>query len=204
MKTPSQAPSLTPQRLHAELLETSASGAWAYLFGAAHDATVSKRHGTVRFGQADIRWLEILGLLFEGLGQKTWTYREGRTRLFWVLETSSRWMSRRGRFSSAEERLAYARGYFDAEGGIPRKRDARFYVQFVQKNRSDIDELRDVLESSGVDCGAVHNPSSARDPDLWRFYVAARSHETFARVVSSWHPRKRSLLDARFGLEQQG
>ena len=57
-ETSSQTALLTPQRLHAELLETSVSGARAYLHGAAHDATISHRHRTVRFGQSDERWLE--------------------------------------------------------------------------------------------------------------------------------------------------
>jgi hypothetical protein len=68
----SQAVPLTPQRLHAELLETSVSGARAYLHGAAHDATVSRHHRTVRFGQADERWLEVLKFLIDRLGRRSW------------------------------------------------------------------------------------------------------------------------------------
>jgi hypothetical protein len=100
--------------------------------------------------------------------------------------------------------LAYARGYFDAEGGTPRDLRARFYVQFVQKNHGDIDDLRTVLVTEGIVCGRLHNPNRDRDPDLWRFYVAAGSHSAFAASVSSWHPRKRRLLEARFGVERRG
>ena len=195
---------MTPQRLHAELLATSALGARAYLHGAAHDATISRLHRTVRFGQSDEGWLRNLGVLIERLGRRWWTYREGGSRRMWILETSAAVLADRPTFSTSEERLAYARGYFDAEGGTPRDPSARFYVQFVQKNRADIDELRDMLKLEGIDCGRVHNPSRARDPDLWRFYVVARSQRAFATTVSSWHPRKRSLLEVRFGLGQQG
>jgi hypothetical protein len=203
-ESPSQAVPLTPQRLHAELLETSAFGARAYLHGAAHDATFSRLHRTVRFGQSDARWLEVLKIPIERLGGRSWSYREGKSRQFWVLETSVDVLAERSTVSSKEQRLAYARGYFDAEGGIPRDPSARFYVQFVQKNRGDIHELRAMLEAEGLRCGRLHNPSRLRDPDLWRFYVAARSHEAFARRISSWHPRKRSLLDARFGIGRRG
>jgi hypothetical protein len=196
------ASTLTPQRLHAELLATSASGARAYLHGAAHDATVSHRHRTVRFGQSDERWLVVLSLLIEELGRKSWTYREGRTRALWVLETSADVLAERPSFSSREERLAYARGYFDAEGGTPHDPSARFYVQFVQKNYGDIEQLRSLLTMEGIACGRLHNPNRSRDQDLWRFYVAAGSHLAFVRRVSSWHPRKRSLLDTRFGVGQ--
>jgi hypothetical protein len=188
---------LTPQRLHAELLTTSASGAWAYLFGALHDATFSRRHRTVRFGQADFRWLDVLAALLARLGQRAWRYREGKNRWFWILETSAEPFRERPMLVSSNDRLAYARGYFDAEGGIPRSSRSRFYVQFVQKNRTDLDELRLILEREGISCGRLHNPSSSVDPDLWRFYVLARSHEDFIERVGSWHPRKRRLLEAR-------
>jgi hypothetical protein len=197
--SPSQAVPLTPQRLHAELLETSAFGARAYLHGAAHDATVSRRHRTVRFGQSDVRWLEVLGILIERLGGRSWCYREGRSRRFWILETSVDVLAERPTFSCSEERLAYARGYFDAEGGTPRDPSARFDLQFVQKNHGYINELRAMLEAEGICCGRLHNPSRLRDPDLWRFYVVAASHDAFVTRVNSWHPRKRALFDARLG-----
>ena len=93
---------------------------------------------------------------------------------------------------------AYARGYFDAEGGIPKGRESRFYVQFVQKDRSDLDTVRGALNSLGITCGVLHVPSPRVDPDYWRFYVASASHRRFAAAVGSWHPRKRALLQQRF------
>jgi hypothetical protein len=188
---------LTPQRLHAELLATSASGARAYLHGAAHDATVSQRHSTVRFGQSDIRWLHVLGFLLGRLGLRSWIYREGKTRQLWILETSVKALADVD-ISSSEEGLAYARGYFDAEGGCPRDPLARFYIQFVQKNYADIEQLKTILIGEGIRCGRIHNPSRRTDPDLWRFYVASSHHAAFVEKVGSWHPRKRSLFDARF------
>jgi hypothetical protein len=186
---------LTPQRLHAELLAVSALGSRAYLLGALHDATISNRHRTVRFGQSDARWLEVLRVLLEKLGQNSWVYREGRSRNFWVLETSDRWLEGGEPLISEEEKLAYARGYFDTEGGIPRSPGARFYIQFVQKDHSDLSELRDHLMGMGIACGKLHVPSARQAPDLWRFYVRARSHRTFVERVGSWHPRKRNQLD---------
>jgi len=195
---PSLAEALTPQRLHAELLATSASGAWSYLFGAARDATISSRHGTVRFGQADVEWLDVLRVLIEKRGQKAWMYREGSTRRFWVLETSAKWLANQPSFSTCEERCAYARGYFDAEGGIPRDLAARFYIQFVQKDRADIARLQAILEGEGIACGKLHQPSRRTDHPVWRFYVAACAQRDFVSRVGSWHPRKRSLLAKRF------
>jgi LAGLIDADG-like domain len=92
---------------------------------------------------------------------------------------------------------AWARGYFDAEGGVPRDLDARFYVQFVQKNRSDLAFLKSALESLGLQCGALHTPSVRVDPDYCRVYVSASSHLAFIETVRSWHPRKRRILNLR-------
>jgi hypothetical protein len=69
----------------------------------------------------------------------------------------------------------------------------------VQKDREDLDELRTMLEEQGISCGRLHNPSSSVDPDLWRFYVLAKSHRDFIERVGSWHPRKRGLLELRIG-----
>jgi len=126
-------------------------------------------------------------------------YREGRTRSFWVLETSAGWLTDEPSFSTKEERCAYARGYFDAEGGIPRDASARFYIQFVQKDRADIARLHAILEDEGIACGKLHRPSHRADHPVWRFYVAARSQRDFVACVGSWHPRKRGLLATRFG-----
>lgn len=201
---PSQVTPLTPQRLHAELLQTSVSGTRAYLLGALHDGTLSARHHTVRFGQSDVRWLEVVRVLLDRLDQRAWLYREGRNRDFWVLESSDRWLETTERPHGAEEQLAYARGYFDAEGGVPRNRESRFYIQFVRRDHDDLAELRGMLASAGIACGRLHNPSRHVDPHMWRFYVLARSHQRFIKTVGSWHPRKRNLLQDRFIREAAG
>jgi len=82
--------------------------------------------------------------------------------------------------------------------GIPRSTSSRFYVQLAQKNRLDLEDLRDRMQGLGLKCGCLHVPSVAADPEYWRFYVAAASHRQFYERVGSWHPRKRALLDSRF------
>ena len=186
---------LTPQRLHAELLAANISVSRAYLLGALHDATISKLHGTVRFGQSDVGWLTGIATLCHAIGQRSWMYREGKTRNLWILETSARWLTPEISLTSNEERLAYARGYFDTEGGVPHNPAARFYIQLVQKNAVDIGKLKAILEELGIACGKLHNPSAGIDNELWRFYVSARSHRAFVERVSSWHPQKRKRLE---------
>lgn len=80
---------LTPQRLHAELLVFGATGLEAYLQGALKDGTYSARHRTHRFGQANLEWIETIALVLESVGSRSWIYREGRDRDFWIVETTA-------------------------------------------------------------------------------------------------------------------
>lgn len=129
--------------------------------------------------------------MLAALGFRGWIYREGRERSFLSLSFDA------GDLIGRPEGVFYARGYFDAEGGIPQVPNARLYVQLVQKERESLTTLRNILESSGIVCGRLHNPSTRVDPQLWRFYVRARSLIAFMTVVSSWHPRKRRLIESR-------
>ena len=167
----------------------------AYLVGASRDACFNRQHRTTRFAQKDRRWLDVLGLALDRLGYRSWIYREGRRDVY-VLESS--WTSAGLMFRDKRDVTAYVRGYFDAEGGVPHGESARFYIQLVQKDRHDLEEVRLFCSGLGIACGRMHNPSINVDPDYWRFYVLSRSHGAFAHLVCSWHPRKRSLLDRRF------
>jgi hypothetical protein len=186
---------LTPQRLHAELLEADVRESRAYLQGALRDGTFNRTHGTVRISQGDHRWLLVLRELFLKLGSRSWIYREG-SREVWVIESTCR-LEWDPIVSSDSEAAAFARGYFDAEGGVPKKKGDRFYIQLVQKNREDLERVWRYLEGLGIRCGRIHNPSIRVDPSYWRFYILAASYEDFIRRVGSWHPRKRPLLESR-------
>ena len=185
-----------------EWLEASQEALRAYLLGACKDATESSRHKTIRIGQSDIRWLERLKQILSLLRTRSWIYREGSNRRFWILETTAPFL--RQDFNSPAESKAswvrdYARGYFDADGGMPRDFQMRLYFQYVQKNRDDLAALRDSLVSVGIKCGALHNPSRRVAPDYWRFFIAAASHVDFMTQVGSWHPAKEQLIAERLG-----
>ena len=171
----------------------------AYLFGATKDSTRSAIHNTVRYGQSEIAWLETIAAILYRLNIRSWIYREGRTRNFWVLETTAPFLRNTFDPRDADEgpTLAYARGYFDADGGMPRLTGARLYFQYTQKDREDLNLVRDLLLTAGIDCGALHNPSRAADPNYWRFFVSARSQVEFMMKIGSWHPIKAALIAER-------
>ena len=195
---------MTPQRLHAELLVTSAMRLQSYLQGALKDATKSALHRTHRYGQSDRKWLETLQVMLDVLGHRSWIYREGRERNFWVLETSARFLSEAYEATAligTGEGLDYSRGYFDADGGLPRDPDAWLYLQFAQKDRQSLETVKELLRSWEIECGRIHNPSAEVDPDYWRFFVRAASHQRFMKLVGSWHPTKRALIETRMKIE---
>jgi len=191
---------VTPQRLHAELLAVGAKGLEAYLQGALRDGTYSALHNTHRFCQSREDWLDVLGMALSMLGHRSWKYREGRKRALWVLETTAKFLDLDfdpTPLIGTPNGLLYVRGYFDADGGMPKDAGARMYVQLCQKNKASIEMVATILGSWKVECGRVHNPSVRADPNYSRVFVRSRSHESFMRLVGSWHPAKRHQINTR-------
>ena len=191
---------LTPQRLHAELLVTGSTRLEAYLQGALRDATRSDAHKSHRYGQSVRAWLETLQSILGVLGHRSWIYREGKDREFWILETTAKFLTIS--FDAQElvgrrEGLDYVRGYFDADGGMPRDSRARLYVQYCQNDRKSLEIVAKILASWGIASGVIHNPSARVDPDYWRFFVRANLWDRFFDLVCSWHPVKRDQISTR-------
>jgi len=169
----------------------------AYLNGAAHDATLNKKR-RVRFAQKGKEWLMILSHLLKEVGYRSWIYREGKGRTVFVLETLCGDIHIRTNplSLSKSERIAYVRGFFDAEGGIPRN-GKRFYIQLVQKDYEKIKRIKRVLEEFGIRAGKIHNPSRRVDPNYWRIFVNVDSHRKFAKTIGSYHPVKAKIFRER-------
>lgn len=172
----------------------------AYLLGALHDGTYNALHRTFRFTQSNIQWLQRLQHMLARLGYASWIYREGKQRHVYALETTAAFLDIHFDpllLKTKYEQLAYIRGYFDAEGGIPRSLVASLYIQLCQKNHLELTKVKRLLENNGIRCGRIHNPSSRVDPLYWRFYISRGAHYDFMEKVSSWHPRKEKLFTQR-------
>lgn len=171
----------------------------AYLLGALHDGTFSSNQ-RFRISQSGTDWLKILQGLFRELGYNSWIYKEGKYRRVYVLETLADFLD----FSfdpltlrENEEKIAYIRGFFDAEGGIPRDEKASFYIQLVQNDKEKLEKLKVMLNDLGINTGKIHNPSQLVKPDYWRMYVLADSQKIFLEKIKTWHPRKIRTLRKR-------
>ena len=170
----------------------------SYLLGALHDATFSSNR-RFRFSQKGTEWLEFLQMLFEKIGYKSWIYKEGKTRSVYVLETLAKFLDFKFnplKLKSKQEKIGYIRGFFDAEGGIP-KNGKRFYIQLVQSNKKKLQQIKKVLEDLEIKTGKIHNPSHRVDPEYWRMFVPVNSQKKFAKVINSWHPKKIKIFRER-------
>ena len=171
----------------------------AYLLGSLHDGTFSKNK-RFRISQKDTDWLKVLQKLFSELGYNSWIYKEGKDREVYVLETLADFLDLRFDpmlLENNREKIGYIRGFFDAEGGIPKSAKARFYIQLVQKNREKIEKLKQILNCLKIETGKIHNPSQKVDPNYWRMYILAKSKKIFVKNIGSWHPRKIKTLRKR-------
>ena len=172
----------------------------AYLQGALHDGTYNASRKTHRFSQNSVEWLMLLQELLGYLGYKAWIYREGSNREVYVLETSAKFLSTSyspANLQNTSDKIAYIRGFFDAEGETPKNQKDRFYIQLVQKNRPKLVWIRNSLQEIGIKCGKIHNPSKKVDPHYFRFYIATSSHKDFIDKIGSWHPRKSKIFQTR-------
>ncbi len=171
----------------------------AYLLGALHDGTFSSNK-RFRISQTGTDWLEILKELFKELGYNSWIYKEGKYRKVYVLETLANFLDFGFdplTLKNKEEKVSYVKGFFDAEGGIPKNEKARFYIQLVQKNKEKLEKLKILLNDLGIKTGKIHNPSQLVDPNYWRMYILANWQRIFLEKIGTWHPRKIKTLKKR-------
>jgi intein-encoded DNA endonuclease-like protein len=162
-----------------------------YLLGVMHDST--ERKTTYRISSKEKSFTETIANMIKNMGFNAWTYREGKTRDMYVVEFSKK-VVENVKLISKQEKIDYIRGYFDAEGSIPRSKNSRFYIYFAQKNKSDLEQLKSYITDLGIICGKTHNPSKKIDPNYWRFFISCKSYETFIKEIGSKHPIKRQLL----------
>jgi hypothetical protein len=163
----------------------------AYISGLLHDST--ERDYTFRISQKERSFVEFVQRGIEHLGYRAWTYKEGKARSLFVVEFSKRLLDNHVIFSLVDK-VDYTRGYFDSDGGVPNTLSGRYYIYFAQKDLQDLKQVKNFLQEIGISCGRTHNPSFKVDPNYYRFYILARSHDDFARIIGSWHPRKSKFL----------
>jgi len=165
----------------------------AYILGALHDGCVRKH--TFRIAQKYESYVRQLAQMIRQMGYSAWVYKEGANRNVFVVEFSKSVLSG-FEITSIQDKIDYARGYFDAEGSVPLN-NSRMYIYLCQKDKIDLEQVRSFLIELGIECGEIHNPSKKKDPNYWRFFVSSKSYNDFARVIGSSHPVKKEILEMK-------
>ena len=164
----------------------------AYLHGAIHDGYIytGKSKGRVAvITQKNKEWLETIKVIIENNDGKAWIFPQ---RDIHILETKFNYLFEKPSLSTKDEKLEFVSGFFDAEGGIPKKLDSRFYIQFVQKSKSKLELVSSILEEFGVKCGKIHQYD--KKSKCWRFFVRCQSWLRFIELIKSKHPEKQARL----------
>ena len=166
----------------------------AYLHGALHDGYIykGKAKGEVAvITQKNREWLERLRQIIKKLESNSWIFQQ---RDIHVLETKLPEILKPLDVSSLNKKdaLAYVAGFFDAEGGIPHDTKKPFYIQFVQKDRKELEDVAVILEKSNIKCGKIHQYD--KKTGCWRFFVKRASHLRFIELINSEHPEKKERL----------
>jgi hypothetical protein len=158
-----------------------------YLLGLIHDSTTSRY--TYRISQKSRSFLAIIQHGIQSMSSKAWIYKEGKDRNVYVLEFAKS-LLKDSAITNHRDKIDYIRGYFDAEGSVPRNLSARYYIYFCQKNLADLEQVRSYLLELGIGCGEIHTPSKNVDPNYYRFYILCKFWEKFGRLIGSFHTEK--------------
>jgi intein/homing endonuclease len=174
--------------LRRDYTPTPTETAKAYLLGALQDGT--ERKTTWRISQKCKDYLFVIKqIIIKELNAKAWIYKEGSSRNVWVLEFSKSILDKEKPITK-QEKIAFIRGFWDADGGIAKNRKVKFYIYFAQKNKEILLKLKRWLNALNIKTGKLHNPSKRVDPNYWRFYISTQSHYDFVKKIGSWHPEK--------------
>lgn len=119
----------------------------SYLLGMLHDGT--KHKTTYRIAQKGPAFAKMLVEGIKRLGGRAWIYQEGKQRDVYITEFSQS-LLRGITIKTSQDKLEYVRGYFDAEGGIAKSPKVRFYIYFAQKNFSDLNQIKAILQEFGI------------------------------------------------------
>lgn len=163
----------------------------AYLLGLLYDASVRKTTYRIASKCNDFALTIKEGINL--LGRKAWVYKEGKNRNLWIIEFSKSLLSN-VKVLSLHDKIDFIRGFFDAEGGIAKSENVRFYLYFCQKDKKILDKIKGYLKELGIYSGVIHNPSVKADPNYFRFFINSRSYKDFARIIGSNHPEKALIL----------
>jgi intein-encoded DNA endonuclease-like protein len=177
-----------------------------YLIAALRDGSIDSRNGKnyeIKIGQKDQRWLsDIIKPIIESNFGVRVNIHKNLLRL-----TNKKAVQEIQRISGIksfgwntpetvkklplEKRIPYIRGFWDAEGGLPKKpetcdRSEQTYISFHQKQKEPLIFIRNSLIKMGFKPTKITKCSNAHE-----FRITRKEHmKRFYNKIGSWHPEK--------------
>jgi hypothetical protein len=99
---------------------------------------------------------------------------------------------------SKMEQKFYISGFWDADGGCPRvpRKDKKLYIDFTQKDKHRLIELKNFLERFKIKCGNIRICDNTKDKPIWRFSITGKNDMLkFCNEIGSLHPEKKLRLE---------
>ena len=185
----------------------------AYLLGAMRDSTIDFREGKnyeIKIAQKNSEWLTVLqdiflrhfgnaGKITKHVNNTAILRVNGKEIVRKLLELSEMKIPQENwdtpniiKKQRSEIQMHYVRGFFDAEGGLPKNpaTATQRYISFSQKNRESLEFIRDFLLGRGYKptnitfCGGV-----------WEFRLTRKINLVkFSQEIGSLHSDKRQRL----------
>jgi len=98
-----------------------------------------------------------------------------------------------------QEQTFYIQAFWDADGGCPRfpDKDKKLYIDFTQKEKARLVELKELLEPTfKIKCGDIRISEKKDDRTIWRFAITGKEGMLkFIELIGSSHPEKKLRLE---------
>src|SRR3989338_8156069 len=186
----------------------------AYLLGAMRDSTIDFREGKnyeIKIAQKNSEWLTVLqdiflrhfgnaGKITKHVNNTAILRVNGKEIVRKLLELSEMKIPQENwdtpniiKRQRPEIQTQYIRGFFDAEGGLPKNpaTATQRYISFSQKNRESLEFVREILvrkkyiPTNITFCGNV-----------WEFRITRKMNMiNFCKNIGSWHAEKKVRLN---------
>lgn len=183
-----------------------------YVLGALRDGCLTSQY-SIKFKQKNREWLsEIIipklnsefglnldeGRIYEQNDVTTRYYIAFKSKrvheiLSSLLESSEGTVPDIFELMTKQQKIAFVRGFWDADGGCPRypENSSKQYLNFTQKDPVVLQEIADFLSQEGISCGEIRSNEKKSSGDIHRFSIVAKqSVLDFIEKIGSEHPEK--------------
>lgn len=179
-----------------------------YLVSALRDGCLTTQW-TIKIKQKNREWLsDVLMPMFTEVFQRTFVnniyLQKEKTTVWYIAFKDKEIWKKLKKLSSQlprtkEEQKFYIMGFWDTEGGCPKKPsiNRKLYLKFTQKDKKSLLELKSMLENEfDIKSGDVRISEKVKNGLIWMFSITNKDGMMkFHNQIGSLHPEKKERLN---------